>query len=290
MGFFGRKKDKKKEAEPVQKQKVTVDELVKMYLPDIQCTEESEIGEEIIYDAIENAIKNIRKYIGEDTNVENGNLVIARYIIDETKQLYASEENDFKELKNLYADIVRKAVNSTKSMAEYPDELILWAENDMTPSEVKAYKCTDADIAIRTMAIGAMFDDPEDVLKFVICSAIPTHGSPEGIKCAAVAAMCVYLACHKVSKKMIVEYAMKHYPGTDPDTLPANITVNNLVVENMAIDSKQALVVIPEAIACFAESSGPKSALENVKSFSSDSVNVAGIAAGFSAAMYGDRD
>lgn len=176
--------------------------------------------------------------------------------------------------------------------AGYGGHFYQWAVWDM---ENEKYQSFGNGGAMRTGGIGAIFDNPEDVIKHAILSALPTHGHPEGIKGAVVTAICVWLALRGATKQQILSYVLKHYSDgyhtneewEQRSWMAPDLTIDELIKIQPHTNSVTCQEAVPEAIINFIHSTDYESCMRNAFRYQCDSDTVNAIAGGIAAAFYG---
>lgn len=150
--------------------------------------------------------------------------------------------------------------------------------------------------AMRAGVIGAVFNDVDDVIENAICSALPSHGHPEGIKGAVVTAVLVWMAFHGATQMEMLAYACKHYSNgfwnieTYQKTMPLNPDSSIEDIQQLAgiAVSLSSWVTVPEAIVNFMHSTDFDGCMRNILRYASDSDTVGAISGGIAAAYYGN--
>lgn len=119
----------------------------------------------------------------------------------------------------------------------------------------------------------------EDVLKFAKLSAECTHNHPEGIKGAQCIADCIYTARHTKDKESIKILVAQSY-GYDISQTCDEIRATNSFNETCQ-------VTVPQAIACFLESTDFETSIRLAVSIGGDSDTIAAITGSIAEAYYG---
>ena len=133
--------------------------------------------------------------------------------------------------------------------------------------------------AMRVSPVGFAFTSIEEVLEQAERSAEVTHDHPEGVKGAQAAALAVFLARQKVSKKeMRTEIANRF--GYDMDRSLDQI--RPVYIYDVSCQGS-----VPEAIIAFLESSNFEDAIRKAISIGGDSDTIACITGGIAEACYG---
>ena len=133
--------------------------------------------------------------------------------------------------------------------------------------------------AMRVSPVGFAYNRIEDVLEQAERSAEVTHDHPEGVKGAQAAALAVFLARQKVSKKeMRTEIANRF--GYDMDRSLDQI--RPVYIYDVSCQGS-----VPEAISAFLESTDFEDAIRKAISIGGDSDTIACITGGIAEACYG---
>lgn len=148
--------------------------------------------------------------------------------------------------------------------------------------------------AMRAGVIGAVFDDIEDVIENAICSALPSHGHPEGIKGAVVTAVLVWMGFHGATRMEMLAYACKHYSEgfwnieTYQKTIPLNPDASIEELQDLAgiTVSLSSWITVPETVVNFMHSKSFDGCMRNILRYASDSDTVGAISGGIAAAYY----
>ena len=281
-------------------QRLSFEKMAQSFLPkDVKYSEDPTCGEQIVFNGIaladvagswydyeEMRPDRIPKNLWSDKDLSfSGNTVLADAVMNATKIMLTDDITEHKEIEKLYEKFITIAEREHPN-AGFEDDFIRWAENDMSKEEAARFQSMEDSCAVRAAVIGAMFDTPEEVIKYAMLSAMPTHSHPEGLRGAAAAAMCVFMACHECSKKDILEYASKMYPEDGPG-IPASSSLYDLQYGKKSKNSAVCPVVVPEAIICFLESDSYESALKNALGIIGDNCAMTAIAGAIAAAYYG---
>ena len=140
--------------------------------------------------------------------------------------------------------------------------------------------------AMRVAPIGAMYDDPDQVVFTAAVSATSSHNHPEGIKGAVVTAMCAWLAMRCSDKEMIREYMVEHYKKNEYGFHKFSLSE---IKQDIPKDKHDAscMFAVPAAIICFLEAGSYKETIRNACAYYGDTDTIAAIAGGIAAAYYG---
>lgn len=160
--------------------------------------------------------------------------------------------------------------------AGYGGNFFYWIFND----KPKPYNSYGNGSAMRSIAVGYLYDCLDSVQYNAKLSAEITHNHIEGIKGAQAVASCIYLAKTNHSKKQIKEYIENRF------NYDLNQTYERLNKEYTFDVSCQGSV--PQAIVCFLESDNFEDALRKAISIGGDSDTIACITCGISEAFYKD--
>lgn len=146
--------------------------------------------------------------------------------------------------------------------------------------------------AMRVAPCACVSDNVKDIISTAITSAMPTHNHPEGIKGAAITAVCVWLALHNASKNTILNYALSCYT-------PKNSLVNlNLSLSEISDEARKIMLeqhisiysicqgTVPMAIRAFCDSSNYEDCLKKAIELGYDTDTQAAIAGSIAAAYY----
>jgi len=134
--------------------------------------------------------------------------------------------------------------------------------------------------AMRVSPCAWLSNDRNKVLYYARLSAECTHNHPEGIKGAKAVADCIFQARLKKSKGMIIVIANRHYQYASYAMKPDEIRMTNTFNETCQ-------VTVPQAIACFLESSDFESAIRLAVSIGGDSDTIAAMTGSIAEAYYG---
>ncbi|MBP5470801.1 MAG: ADP-ribosylglycohydrolase family protein [Candidatus Riflebacteria bacterium] len=187
---------------------------------------------------------------------------------------------------------VKKAVLNNKDYSKYMIELgkryidigfgsnfYIW----LTSENHRQYNSYGNGSAMRIAFIGEYYDDLIKCQKEAICSALPTHNHPEGIKGAKVTATCIWMAKHGKTKEQIYQYVLDEYPS-DKYAFSVNKSLDELR-ENY-IWSETCPNCVPVAVRCFYESEDYESFIRNVISLNCDADTIAAIGGGVTEEYY----
>lgn len=159
-----------------------------------------------------------------------------------------------------------------------------WAENP----EAKAYGSYGNGSAMRASFIGeAMKDNP---FKFMVemeakRTAKVSHNHPEGIKGAAVIAVCVWMAERGKSKEDIQKYLSKQYPD---NVKYKNMTSMNDLPKRADIKfSTKCQDTVPLAIQCFLQTENFFDCMSLINSMECDTDTIGAIASAICESFYG---
>ncbi len=150
--------------------------------------------------------------------------------------------------------------------------------------------------AMRSGIIGAMCENYQDVIKYAVCSAIPSHAHPEGVKGAVLTAASVWLALHGYTKEDILKLALKYYPDgfktketyTENHWLAPDLAIDDLIVMQPCTLSVTTQIAMPESIINICHSNTFEDVLRNSVRYLCDSDTVGAISGGIAAALYRD--
>lgn len=166
-----------------------------------------------------------------------------------------------------------------------------WAVYDI---EDENYQSLSDGSAMRSGIIGAMFEKVEDVIYYAICSALPTHSHPEGIKGAVVTAVLVWMGTHRFSKEDMKQYIVAHYPPVPKSgkyfnqvhpSLTTQKLLDNYAYETMDVACRTA---VPLAFINFYETDSFENCLRNCLRYTCDADTVMAISGGIAVAYYGE--
>ncbi len=157
-------------------------------------------------------------------------------------------------------------------------------EQWLMTDDSKPYNSWGNGSAMRVAYIGEHFEDKADVEYWAKQSALPTHGSEEGIKGAVVTAVCVWMARHGSAKKDIYDYVLSEYPSKD-----YRWSIEHSIEE---LREKYQWAVkcsdcVPVAMRCFYESDSYESFIRNVFRLDSDADTLCAIGGGVAEEFYG---
>ena len=142
------------------------------------------------------------------------------------------------------------------------------------------YKSWGNGAAMRTSAVGFVYDTLDKVLEKAEKYAAYTHNHPEGIKGAQATSSAIFLARNGSSKADIKDYIVQTF-DYDLDR-----TLDEIRPDYIFNESCQGTV--PEAIIAFLESNDFEDAIRNAISLGGDSDTLTCITGGIAEAFYGD--
>lgn len=153
--------------------------------------------------------------------------------------------------------------------------------------------------AMRSGTIGAFFNKIEEVIKYAIVSAFPSHSHPAGEKAAVLTAVCVWLANHGATKDEIMNYftskTEKLVPGDSISTcfdkaFDLSMTPDGLVKASRegGTHTVAGITTVSEALINFIASGDVMVCISNAMRYPCDADTVAAISGGIAAAYYGE--
>lgn len=165
----------------------------------------------------------------------------------------------------------------------YPDRgyggrFAMWLENE----SMGPYNSFGNGSAMRTSAVGWLYETMEHTREMARLVASVTHNHPEGIKGAEATASAIYLARKGYSKDRIREYIVREFGynlGRTCDEIRPNYYFNETCQET-----------VPEAIIVFLESEDFEDCIKLAVSLGGDSDTLAAIAGSIAEAYYGVDD
>jgi len=174
-----------------------------------------------------------------------------------------------------YGDMLRDYYNDYPN-AGYGGRFHQWAKYD----NQEPYNSWGNGSAMRTSAVGFVYDSLEEVLEKAENYSSYTHNHPEGIKGAQATSAAIFLARNGSTKEEIKEYIV--------DTFEYDLdrTLNDIRPDYKFNESCQGTV--PEAIIAFLESNDFEDAIRNAVSLGGDSDTLTCITGGIAEAFYGD--
>lgn len=167
-----------------------------------------------------------------------------------------------------YADVYRRYY-STYTYGRYGKSFRAWAKNP------KAENGTSwgNGACMRVSPIAYAFHDKETILEEAKKSAMPTHGSEEGIKGAQTIALAVFMARKGCTKDEIKE--MVKGMGYDLDNIPVGFQI-------------RCQETVPQAVHAFLESNGFEDAIRKAILMEGDSDTLAAITGSIAMPFYGE--
>ena len=132
--------------------------------------------------------------------------------------------------------------------------------------------------AMRVSPVAWVASTLEETLTLARWSAEVTHNHPEGVKGAEAIAACIFLARQGKSKEKIKEYVENNY-------YPIDFTLDEIRPKYKFDVTCQGSV--PQAIACFLESTDFEDAIRNAVSLGGDCDTIAAMAGAIAEAYYG---
>lgn len=133
--------------------------------------------------------------------------------------------------------------------------------------------------AMRVSPVGLLLNDEDAVMHYARESAIVSHDHPEGIKGAQSVAIAVYLAKHGATKQAIQDKITQVF------SYNLNQDIDRIRKYNQFDETCQ--VTVPQAIACFLQSTGYENAIRLAVSIGGDSDTIAAITGSIAGAFYG---
>lgn len=140
--------------------------------------------------------------------------------------------------------------------------------------------------AMRVTPIGALFDDPEQVIREAYRSACVTHNHLEGIKGAVVTAVCVWLARFG-TKEDICRYMLIHY-GNEGCSMSFSKSYKEMAKEVCTSADVTAQRSVPFSMRAFVESSSYQDFMEKIIAGGFDTDTDGAIAGGVAAGYFED--
>lgn len=132
--------------------------------------------------------------------------------------------------------------------------------------------------AMRVSAVGWIFDDMDDVLKYAELTAAVSHDHPEGVKGAQAVASSIFLTRSGMSKEYLRRFITKHFCYSLDRSL-ADIRPTYHHVESCQ-------ETVPEAITAYLEGESFEDVLRKAVSLGGDSDTLTAIAASIAEARY----
>jgi ADP-ribosylglycohydrolase len=165
--------------------------------------------------------------------------------------------------KTVYEDVMMEDGSTKRFMREVREPYNSWGNG----------------AAMRTSAVGWMFDTLEETERVAEIQAAVTHNHPEGIKGAQAAAAAIYMARNGSSKEEIKAYIERTF-GYD-----LNFTIDEIREDYDFDESCQGS--LPPALVAFFESTDFEDAIRRVISVGGDSDTLGAICGGIAEAYYG---
>lgn len=163
--------------------------------------------------------------------------------------------------------------------AGYGNNFYTWLRHN----DMKAYNSFGNGSAMRVSYVGEYFDNEKDVIEYATKSAECTHNHPDGIKCAVVTAMCIFMARTGATKPEIYEYVKKYYPKEDY-RYSVEYALDEYRDKYQWNETCQGSV--PVAIRCFLESDDYDSFIRKVYSLKCDMDTLCAIGGGIAEEFY----
>lgn len=173
--------------------------------------------------------------------------------------------------------------------AGYGSNFYDWAVND---TEDDNYKSFGDGSAMRSGTIGAIYDNPKDVIIQAVLSAYPTHSHPEGIKGSVVVAMLVWMAIHNYTKYEMFNYAYSYYSEKQINSdMKKKISLDSQIeylqsIERIYTANVSCMIAVPEALINFFQTDSYEEGLYAALTYRCDTDTVMAISGGIMAAYY----
>ena len=146
-----------------------------------------------------------------------------------------------------------------------------------------AYNSFGNGSAMRCSYIGEHFNTEKEVTEWAIKTAECTHDHPEGIKCAVVTTMCIYMVRTGASKADVFEYVKRQYPK---DSYEYSVEYRIEDYKDTYRWDVSCQGSVPVAVRCFLESDNYESFIRNVYSLSCDVDTLCAIGGGIAEEFY----
>lgn len=181
------------------------------------------------------------------------------------------------------ADHLLNDTDYVKVFKEYPRKYVrrrygqkfyVWANVNQT----EPYDSYGNGSAMRVSPVGWAFNSLDETLKAAKESSEPTHNHPEGIKGAQAVASAIYLARTGSSKDQIKEYIETSFDY--------NLNESVAEIREKAYFDETCQISVPQAIACFLQSTFYEDAVRNAVSLGADADTQAAIAGSLAEAFY----
>lgn len=156
----------------------------------------------------------------------------------------------------------------------YGQRFYVWANVNQT----EPYDSYGNGSAMRVSPVGWAFNSLEETLQSAKESSEPTHNHPEGIKGAQAVASAIYLARTGSSKDQIKEYIENSFD------YKLNESVDE--IREKAYFDETCQISVPQAVACFLQSTSYEDAIRNAVSLGADADTQAAIAGSIAEAFY----
>ena len=177
--------------------------------------------------------------------------------------------------------------------AGYGFAFMQWAKGEDVDNTHGYGSCANGS-AMRISWIPAYYKTVEEVIEHSIQSAVVTHNHIEGVKCAVVFAVCVWMALNGYSKQDVLKYCESHYLYNPKDKeLLVNkdnlydLSENELVLPK--IISKNSMFcnyAVPFVVRCFAETNSYEACIRKILDGFGDSDTLCAMAGGLCCAYY----
>jgi len=162
-----------------------------------------------------------------------------------------------------------------------------WAVNDAEPGRPSFGDGS----AMRAGMLGVVFDQPEDVIRQAIYSALPTHAHKEGVKGAICTAVAVWMAQRTYTKQDIVQYACRCYDKQftgEPYLICPDMPFEEM--RELHTTSVTCQKAVPEAFVQFGTGQSYDETIRLSYQYDCDTDTVGAIIGGVAAAYYGETD
>ena len=143
----------------------------------------------------------------------------------------------------------------------------------------KPYQSYGNGSAMRVTSIAYLYENIDNVQKFADISARPTHNHVEGLKGACSIASAIYLARHKVDKKIIKKYIKEKYGYKLDKTCDEIRTYNTFDISCQK--------TVPFALQCFFEGNSFEECIRLAISLGGDSDTIGAMAGAIAEPYYG---